>query len=148
MDIYISIGTLVLIAVLYPILAYIHCPRESCSGEVKNLIMSKGLIHFTMIENAENIKREGLKPGNKKAMFAREKKYVWMYINEAAEFQSKLEIIHSKGERKKYNAVVVFQNITESQISRMKYRKKDMAVIYNGEFNTDKVSYYSLNTPT
>jgi len=146
MEIYISIGTLGLLAILYPILAYIHCPKEPCSGEVKDLIMSKGLIHFTMIENAESIQQEGLKPGKKKAMYPSEKNFVWLYINEVDEFQSKLEIIHSKGERKKYNAVIVFQNITESQISRMKYRKKDMAVIYDGEFKTDKISVFRLDT--
>lgn len=144
MEIYISIGALGLIAVLYPILAYIHCPRESCSGEVKDLIMGKGLIHFTMIENAESIQREGLKPGKKKAMYPREKNFVWMYINEADEFQAKLDLIHRKGERKEYNAVVVFQGITESQVSRMKYRKKDMAVIYDGEFTTECISVYKL----
>ena len=144
MEIYIAGGVLVLVAVLYPILAYIHLPKERCSEDVKDLIMSKGLIHFTTIENADNIQREGLKPGKRKPMYSREKNFVWMYINEAGEFQSKLDLIHSKGYRKKYNAVVVFQNITESQIDRMKYRKKDMAVIYDGEFKTDMVSVYKI----
>lgn len=144
MEICISIGALVILAVFYPVFAYIHCPKEQCSGEVKDLIMSKGLTHFTTIENAERIQREGLKPGKKKAMYPREKNFVWMYINEADEFQAKLDLIHSKGERKEYNAVVVFQGITESQISRMKYRKKDMAVIYDGEFTTERISMYKL----
>lgn len=77
-------------------------------------------------------------------MFAREKNYVWMYINDAAEFQAKLDIVHSKGDRKEYNAVVVFQGITESQVDRMKYRKKDMAVVYDGKFITDNISVYDL----
>lgn len=143
-EMYISIGILVLVAVFYPFLAYLHCPREQCSGSIKEMIMTKGLIHFTIIENAENIQSEGLAPKRRKAMFAREKNYVWMYINDADEFQAKLDIVHSKGDRKEYNAVVVFHGITESQVDRMKYRKKDMAIVYDGKFITDNISVYNL----
>ena len=52
--------------------------------------------------------------------------------------------MHSKGNLKKYNAVVVFHGITKSQVNRMKYRKKDMAVIYDGKFITNNISVYIL----
>ena len=144
MELYILIGILAAFAVLYLILAYFHCPREQCLDDIKEIIMAKGLIHFTMVENAKRIQFEGLMPGKRKALFPQEKNFVWMYINDTDEFQAKLDIIHSKGDRKEYNAVVVFQGITESQVARMKYRKKDMAIIYDGKFITGNISIYTL----
>ncbi len=68
-----------------------------------------------------------------------EKDMVWLYINNAEEFQQKSAIVRSKGDRRAYNAVVVFKDIEENQIKHMRYRKKDMAVVHKGILNTSNV---------
>lgn len=112
------------------ILEYIHIPKHHISDDVKKEILHNGLMHFTLLERASEIQKDGLVPGKRKAMNIFEKNMVWLYINNAEEFQQKCDIVHSKGDRRTYNAVVIFKNIEEKQIKHMRYRKKDMAVVY------------------
>lgn len=121
------------------ILVYMHIPRYRIPDDVKNQILHNGLIHFTLLERTSGIQKDGLVPGKRKAMSIFEKDMVWLYINNAEEFQHKCAIVHSKGDRRVYNAVVVFKNIEENQIKHMRYRKKDMAVVYKGIFKTSNV---------
>lgn len=121
------------------ILEYLHIPRHHISDEVKKQILNNGLIHFTLLERASEIQKNGLVPGKRKAMNIFEKNMVWLYINNAEEFQKKCAIVHSKGDRRAYNAVVVFKDIEENQIKQMRYRKKDMSVVHKGKLNTSNV---------
>ena len=47
---------------------------------------------------------------------------VWMYINNATEYKNQYEIVHSKGDRKRYDAVVLFQNVKEEQLEKLKLK--------------------------
>lgn len=126
------------------ILVYMHIPRYHIPDDVKNQILHNGLIHFTLLERASGIQKDGLVPGKRKAMNIFEKNMVWLYINNAEEFQQKRAIVHSKGDRRAYDAVVVFKDIEEKQIKNMRYRKKDMAVVHNGILNTSNVIFEKL----
>lgn len=121
------------------LLSYKHLPKQPLSYDVKNQILDNGLIHFTLWDCAQEIQKEGLVPGKRKAMNIFEKNMVWMYINNAEDFQQKCDIVHSKGDRSAYDTVVIFKGIEEEQTKHMRYRKKDMAVIYKGIFITSNV---------
>lgn len=116
-----------------------HIPRYHISDDVKKQILHNGLMHFTLLEQSHDIQEDGLVPGKRKAMNIFEKNMVWLYINNIEEIQQKYDIVHSKGDRRAYNVVVIFKDIEESQIKNMRYRKKDMAVVYKGIFNTSNV---------
>lgn len=140
MSLHFFFAMIFIFAVIYIIVAYIHFPKEKLSDEIKQQILSNGLIHFTTMENAYNIQKEGLAPQKGKALFPSEKNFVWMYINNNNEFQERLDTIHQKGERKAYDAVVTFNGITEDSIRLMRYRKSDMAIVYNGLFKADRMA--------
>lgn len=131
--------------ILVVALAYIHYPNGKISDQIKSQILNNGLIHFTTDEFAYSIQKEGLIPGKAKAMYPREKNFVWMYINDSNSFQEKTDEIHKKGHRKKYDTVVTFLEIEEHQIEQMKYRKKDMAIIHRGVFKTVNVSVSTID---
>lgn len=101
------------------------------------VILYKKLIE--LLERASGIQKDGLVLGKRKAMNIFEKNMVWLYINNAEEFQQKCAIVHSKRDRRAYNAVVVFRDIEGNQIKHMRYRKKDMAVVHKGILNTSNV---------
>lgn len=126
------------------ILEYIHIPKHHISDDVKKEILHNGLMHFTLLERAYEIQKDGLVPGKRKAMNIFEKNMVWLYINNAEEFQQKYDIVHSKGDRRAYNAVVIFKDIEEKQIRHMRYRKKDMAVVHKGILSASKVIIKNL----
>lgn len=67
---------------------------------------------------------------------------VWLYINNTEEFQQKCDIVHTKGDRRAYNAVVTFKVIEEKQIKHMRYRKKDMAVVHKCFYRAEKTGSY------
>ncbi|MDF2986096.1 MAG: hypothetical protein K0R50_1606 [Eubacterium sp.] len=145
MEEYIFWGIFIISIILFRlILECIHIPRYRISDDVKNQILNNGLIHFTLWERASEIQKDGLVPGKRKAMNIFEKNMVWLYINNAEEFQQKCDIVHSKGDRRTYNAVVIFKNIEEKQIKHMRYRKKDMAVVYRGILSTSNVIIENL----
>ncbi|NLD48121.1 MAG: hypothetical protein GX660_13165 [Clostridiaceae bacterium] len=79
-------------------------------------------------------------PGKRKAMSIFEKDMVWLYINNAEEFQQKRAIVHSKGDRRAYDAVVVFKDIEEKQIKNMRYRKK-IWLLYTMEYLIHPTSF-------
>lgn len=84
-----------------------HLPKQKINPKVKALIVESGLMHFTKWENAIQIQRAVLIPNKRKAMSSRfEKDLVWLYINNPEEFQSRRDIVLSKGNRKEYDAVV------------------------------------------
>ena len=97
------------------ILEYMHIPRNRISNEVKKQILQNGLIHFTLLERAYETQKGGLAPGKRKAMNIFEKNMVWLYINNVEEFKLKSDIVHSKGDRRAYNAVVIFKDIEETR---------------------------------
>lgn len=137
-DIFYSI-LIVSIFLFMLILEYMHIPRHHISDDVKKQILHNGLMHFTLLERSRDIQEEGLVPGKRKAMSIFEKNMVWLYINNAEKYQQKCVIVHSKGDRRVYNAVVIFKDIEEKQIKYMRYRKKDMAVVQKGILNTSNV---------
>ena len=97
------------------ILEYMHIPRYHISDDVKKQILHNGLMHFTFLKLAYEIQKDGLVPGKRKAMSIFEKNMVWLYINSAEEYQQKCDIVHSKVDRRAYNAVVIFRDIEEKQ---------------------------------
>lgn len=138
---YMTISILIIIAMCVILfLTITHIPKMCLTAEIKRQILDNGLIHFTMWENAEKIQQEGLIPDKQKAMNRFEKNMVWMYINNAVEFQNKYKIVHSKGNRKGYDAVVLFQNVKKEQLENMRYRKSDMAIVFKGTFATESIS--------
>ena len=102
------------------ILVYMYIPRYRIPDDVKNQILHNGITHFTLLERTSGIQKDGLVPGKRKAMSIFEKDMVWRYINNAEEFQQKCAIIHRTGDRRAYNAVVVFKDIEENQIKHMR----------------------------
>ncbi|MEA5084747.1 MAG: hypothetical protein VB018_11460 [Lachnospiraceae bacterium] len=145
MEEYILWGIFIISIILFMlILEYIHIPRYRISDDIKKQILNKGLIHFTLLEQASEIQKDGLVPGKRKAMNIFEKNMVWLYINNEEEFQQKCDIVHSKGDRRVYNAVVIFKDIEEKHIRHMRYRKTDMAVVHKGILNTSNVMIEKL----
>lgn len=139
MEEYILGSIFIVSIILFMSLEYMHIPRHHISDDIKNQILHNGLIHFTLMERASEIQKDGLVPGKRKAMNIFEQNMVWLYINNAEELQQKCSIVHSKGDRCAYNAVVIFKDIDENQIKHMRYRKKDMAVVHKVILNTSNV---------
>lgn len=141
----ISVCILPLTGILYLVLMIIHYPKRKLNNSIKKHILKNGLIHFTLWENAEKIQNEGLKPRQRKAMYPLEKDMVWLYINEENNVQTKCDIIHKKGMRKKYDAVVYFTDIDEYNLEKMKYRKSDMAIVHIGVFKPNNIVIQKLD---
>lgn len=56
------------------------------------------------------------------------------------------KIIHSKGERKNYNAYVIIKGLTEKQINQLRIRRKvDNAIIYPGSMKTEIIEAHIMN---
>ena len=77
-------------------------------------------------------------------MYYLEKDMVWMYIADPATFNAKLKEIHSKGDRKLYNAVIFIDGFSENQLLKMRYRKKPEAVVHIGRLKTENMIFKEL----
>lgn len=117
-----------------------HFPHNTISPEVAERIKQMGLIHFTTKNRAELILKEGLSHGRAKAIYSREKDFVWMYIYDTTEFALKRNIIHKKGWRRKCNEAIVFRNVTDSQLAAMQWRSHDEDIVFKGKFETDSMT--------
>lgn len=144
-ELYISVGAILILILTWLILMIKHYPKRKLTENIKELILQNGLIHFTLWENAEKIQNDGLKPGQEKAMYFLEKDMVWLYINNENDFQSKCNIVHKKGKRKEYDAVVYFTDICEKELQKMRYRRSDMAIVYIGQFKPKTITIKKLD---
>ena len=149
MNLYIFIVCILFIIVIifisiYFVLFLRHYPRHKLSDEFIVQIKKFGLMHFTKKENIENILAHGLQAGKRDPMYYLEKDMVWMYIANPATFDAKLKEIHSKGDRKSYDAVVFIGGFSENQLSKMRYRKKPEAVVHIGTLKTENMMFKDL----
>lgn len=124
---------------IYFVLFLRHYPRHKLCDEITVKIKMFGLIHFTRKENVESILANGLQVGKRKPLYYSEKDMVWMYIADPAIFDAKLKEIHSKGDRKSYDAVIFIDGFSENQLLKMRYRKKPEAVVHIGTLKTEKM---------
>lgn len=125
---------------------YKHIPKTLIPDDMRKDILKNGLIHFTYLQNAIKIEKEGLHVNQKNAMFKEECNMVWMYIYDDNTFKEKLRIVHKKGKRKGYDAVVIFKKVTNKQINNMRIRTKgDQAIVHIGDFNTKDISIKKLS---
>lgn len=124
---------------MYLVLMYMHFPEKKLSYELREIIKVYGLMHFTLSENVESILENGVHPRLKKPMNYLEQNMVWTYIAYPPMFTDKINEIHSKGEREKYDAVIFIKNLSEEQLNKMRYRRNPEAVVYEGILKTDKM---------
>lgn len=120
----------------YKIVVY-HTPKEKLNKlEIEN-IKSNGLIHFCNRQNIPTILKEGVKGGLKPPLVKAEKNYTWYYIYDITTYEKNKRIVHSKGERKSYDAYVIIKELKDEQMNKLRIRRKyDNAVIYPGTLKT------------
>lgn len=122
-----------------------HTPKEMLNEEEINRVMANGLVHFCEEDNVKNILKDGVVGNLRKPMKRKEIGYTWFYIFDESELCSKKKIIHSKGERKKYNAYIVIKNLSEEQILKLRIRRKiDCAVIFPDTLKTNEMTAHKL----
>lgn len=122
-----------------------HTPTELLSDQEINSIKLNGLIHFTEYENKASIEKHGILGNKKRAMRKKEKGFTWFYIYDEAQFDEKLDIVHSKGERIKYNAFAVIKELSDEQLTELRIRRKiDDAIIYPASLKTANMIVYKL----
>lgn len=122
-----------------------HTPDKTLNDMEIKMIKSYGLIHFCTAESATNIIKEGAKGNLKKPMRKKERGFTWFYINDDSVFEEKVEEIHSKGVRKNYDSYVVFKDIEDDQIKKLRIRRRtDCAIIYPSDFSTTNMNRYLI----
>ena len=74
-----------------------------------------------------------------------EKNYTWYYIYEEQTYEKNKRIVHSKGERKSYDAYIIIKGLTYEQINKLRIRRKiDNAVIYPGTLKTETMEAHYI----
>ena len=131
-------------AIYYVVVRAAHYPAHTLTDEKINLIRKYGVIHFTRRENVVDIMREGLRPNSAAALYRREKDMVWMYIADPKLFEQQRDAVHKKGSRSSYDAYIIIQGLTEEELKKMRYRKKDGAVVHFGRLKTCNMTYKFL----
>ena len=141
-----------------------HMPKKNLTENDKKIVRSYGLCHITDEENVESILEKGLDSAKSKEMSKAEKRMVWCYIAEPYKLKEKADIVRSKGkDRSDRNKIVIFKNISEEQINKLRIRRApkwvccllrpygiqydDEAICYKGDFDTplkDVLDYYDL----
>lgn len=122
-----------------------HTPKKTLNDMEIEMIKLNGLIHFCTAESATNIIKEGAKGNLKKPMRKKERGFTWFYINDDSTFEERAEDIHSKGIRKNYDSYVVFKDIEDNQIKKLRIRRRtDCAIIYPSDFSTTNMNKYLI----
>ena len=114
-------------------------PKRQLPNDIKENIIENGLIHYTDKNNLNRIMSDGLQPNPKKSMRKCEQNMVWLYEYKADKeyLLDKLNKIR-RGNRKNYNAAIIFSNFTETQLDNMKTKKNyDYVVAYLGTLKTE-----------
>ena len=123
-----------------------HTLKEILSLNEIELVKQNGLMHFTNYENTIFIVENGVDADSGKEMLKREKGYSWFYIYEQSTFKEKLRIVHSKGNRKSYDAYIIIKDISDAQIEKLRIRRKhDNAVNYQGKSYTNNIVAKNIN---
>jgi hypothetical protein len=134
----VAVVALMLFAVYYFVTIYKHLPSKPIDAELRAKIKKYGLKHFTDTkEHAESIRINGLSPRPEKALFCREKDFVWLYTSEPDRYKENLAEIRTKGKRANVGYVVYFQEIADEEIEKMYY--KNNTVVYKGNFKPKKI---------
>lgn len=103
------------------------------------------MIHFCNSKNIDKILQEGVKGGLKPPMQKAEKNYTWYYIYDSTTYKKNKRIVHSKGERKSYDAYVIIKELTDEQMNKLRIRRKyDNAVIYPGTLKTETMDAHYI----
>lgn len=122
-----------------------HTPKEELNKFEIEKIKSNGLIHFCNSKNVDKILQEGVKGGLKPPMQKAEKNYTWYYIYDSTTYEKNKRIVHSKGERKSYDAYVIIKELKDEQMNRLRIRRKyDNAVIYPGTLKTETMDAHYI----
>lgn len=122
-----------------------HTPDKKLNDIEIEKIKLNGLIHFCTAKSATYIIKEGVKGNLKKPMKKKEIGFTWFYINDDTTFEEKVEEIHSKGIRNKYDSYVVFKDIEDNQIKKLRIRRRtDCAIIYPNDFSTTNMNKYLI----
>ncbi len=137
------LSLMVVLIVVLIIMGYRHLPKNTINSTIRKKIKENGLIHFTTLDNAQKIKKEGLKPQNKELFFL-EKNMVWLYMHEEEKIDSYKNIVQNKAGRDIYDCYIHFEGITDEQIDNMRYRKYDSAITHIGTFKTPSMPIIEL----
>lgn len=122
-----------------------HTPKEELNKLEIEKIKSNGLMHFCNSKNIDKILREGVKGGLKPPMQKAEKNYTWYYIYDSTTYEKNKRIVHSKGERKSYDAYVIIKELKDEQMNKLRIRRKyDNAVIYPGTLKTETMDAHYI----
>lgn len=122
-----------------------HTPAHRLNNQEKEQIKMYGLIHFCEAKNFGSIIEKGIIGGLKEPMEKKEKNFTWYYINLSDNFEKNRKIVHSKGERKKYDGYVIVKNLSDEQLDLLRIRREvDDAVIYPGTLKTDDIKGFLI----
>ena len=113
-------------------------PKRQLPNDIKENIIENGLIHYTDKNNLNRIMSGGLQPNPKKSMRKCERNMVWLYeYKEDKEYLlGKLHEIN-RGNRRNYNAAIIFLFFFETQLDNMKIKKNyDNVVAHLGILKT------------
>ncbi len=148
---------IVAVSILFVEMIKYHIPRNKLNDNDIKRIKRYGLCHVTDEENVANILEKGLDSNKGKEMSKAEKGLVWLYIADPEQIRIKADIVRSKGKnRSKRNKIVIFKNLSDEQISKIRIRRApkwvcfvlrplkiqydDEAIVYKGDFNTSEKS--------
>ncbi len=117
-----------------------HTPKAKLTEKEIEMIKQNGLVHFTRYIYKDSIEKNGILGNWEKYIFKRERGFSWYYIMNKETFQEKLDLIHSKGKRKEYDAFAIIKSLNDEQISKLRIRREtDDAIIYPDTLKTNKI---------
>lgn len=110
------------------------------------MIKHNGLVHFTRYIFKESIEKNGILGNFEKYMLKKERGFSWYYIMDEETFYEKLDIVHSKGKRKEYDAFAIIKDLNDDQISKLRIRREtDYAIIFPDTLKTNNISVNRLS---
>ncbi|SFC14415.1 hypothetical protein [Ruminococcus albus] len=117
-----------------------HTPKAKLNEQEIEMIKQNGLVHFTRYINKDSIEKNGILGNWEKYIFKSERGFSWYYIMNKETFHDKLDLVHSKGKRKEYDAFAIIKNLNDEQISKLRIRREtDDAIIYPDTLKTNKI---------
>lgn len=150
LDKYIEISIYAVICVSLIIVLYVlkrnHYPFTPLTENLKSEIKKYGLVHFTssyrkdIIEQSKNLKSGDSLSGKLKrsAMYRAEKGLIWFYSG-----KNKFKDLGDKSQRILHKRECEFEcrftDISDEDLNRITYRKKDLAFVYRGTIDISRI---------
>lgn len=124
-----------------------HDPRKQLSDEQKQRIKTKGIVHFTDRESAENIILDGLIKGNSSKMSRKEESHgpmIWFYSYGGSQHLEDKHNILIKKEKARikpdsYDVCIHITGISDEDINKFYYGRSDEAYVYYGVLKPQKM---------